>query len=415
MDKVSYPRFIQPRLLKRLKEFPVVLLIGPRQAGKTTIMSQISKEKKYFYITFDSIAEQAGALSDPVGFISRVEKPVIIDEVQRVPHLFLPMKADVDLHPDQYGRFALTGSANPLLAPQLGDALTGRMALLHLWPLSQGELIGKEETFLEKIFSEDLGNIETIPCSKEDVIDRLMIGGFPSMHKGKDEEGQRAWCDAYLSLALQKDIQQLAQIEGLAHMPQLLQLIATRVGSFLNHSNLSMECQIPLTSFRRYLSLLQSLFLLHLIPSWSGNLGKRFIKSPKIYFVDTAILMHSLRFDKDRLLDSPAMIGKVVENFVVNELCKQISWAKKRVQIFHCRSNDNQSEIDILLEDEKGKVVAMEVKAAETIGIEDFRHIRLLEKIAGKNFHQGVVLYAGSKKIPFGQKRWAVPISYLWE
>jgi predicted AAA+ superfamily ATPase len=377
-------------------------------------MVQIAKELGYTYITFDSINEQATALSDPIGFIASLSKPVILDEVQRAVSVFLPIKVDVDQHPDDYGRYALTGSTNPLLAPKLGDALTGRMALLHLWPLSQGELVGQEETFLEKVFNQEMGKIETIPNSKEDLIDRLLLGGFPLMHKTKNEESQRAWCDAYLSLTLQKDIQQLAQIEGLAHMPQLLHVIATRVGAILNYSNLAVECQIPVTSFRRYLALLQNLFLLHAIPAWSLNLGKRLIKSPKIYFVDTAILLHSLRFDKQRLMENPLLVGKVVENFVVNELCKQISWSKKRIQIFHCRFSDNQAEIDIILEDERGKIVGIEIKASETVGPEDFKHIRNLEEAAGEKFLRGVVLYAGNRKLPFGTNRWAIPISYIW-
>ena len=163
------------------------------------------------------------------------------------------------------------------------------------------------------------------------------------------------------------------------------------------------------------MSLLQSLFLLHSIPAWSVNLGKRLVKASKVYFVDTAILMQSLRFDKQRLLDSPAIIGKAVENFVINELCKQKSWSKKRVQIFHCRFSDNQSEIDVVLEDERGKIVAIEIKSSETVGPEDFRHIGKLEEAAGENFLRGIVLYTGSRKLPFGSNRWAIPISYLWE
>lgn len=412
---MTFPRFIQPRILKRLREFPALLLIGPRQSGKTTIMKEIAKELKGSYITFDSIADQATAMSDPIGFINNLTKPTILDEVQRVPEIFLPIKLDIDTHRDHNGRYALTGSANPLMAPKIGDALTGRMALLHLWPLSQGELIAHEETFLETIFAEDFGNIETIECSRDSLIDRLMLGGFPSMHKSLDEEGRRAWCDSYLSLTLQKDIQELAQIEGLAHMPQLLQIIATRVGAILNYSSLAVECQIPITSFRRYMSLLQNLFLLHTIPAWSINLGKRLIKAAKVYFVDTAILMHSLRFDKQRLLDNPLMVGKAVENFVVNELCKQTSWSKKRIQLFHCRFSDNRTEIDVILEDEMGKIVAVEIKASETIVPEDFRHIGKMEEIKGDNFLRGIVLYAGNRKLPFGPKRWAVPISYLWK
>lgn len=378
-------------------------------------MSQIAGELNCSIVSFDSIAAQAAALADPVGFIKSLEKPVILDEVQRVVDVFLPIKEDVDRHRSENGRYALTGSANPLLVPKLADALTGRMALLQLWPLSQGELAGKQETFLGTIFSNDIGHFETIPCSKEDLIDRLSLGGFPGMISAKDDETREGWCDSYVSLALQKDIQQLSHIDGLAHMPNLLQIVAQRVGSTLNYSSLGQASAIATTSLRRYMQLLESLFLLHTIRPWSKNHEKRLIKSPKVYFVDTAILLYCLHINKKRLLEDSIALGNVLENFVINEICKQITWNQKRIQIFHCRFSDNQAEIDLILEDERGRIVGIEIKASATIGPEDFRHIAKLKEVAGDNFLRGIVLYAGTEKVPFGKDRWAIPISSLWK
>lgn len=411
-----FTRHILPRILTSLEDSPVVLLTGPRQSGKTTLVTKIGETNGYEIVSFDSIVAQSSALEDPVGFIDTRRKPVILDEVQRVPQIFLPIKVDVDKHRDINGRYILTGSANPLLVPKLGDSLAGRMLLSQMWPLSQGELIGVNESFLEKVFAEDFGYSETIPFSRQELIKKVCVGGFPGMILAKNEQARKTWCDSYLSLALQKDVQELAQIEGLSHMPTLLQIIATRVGSSLNFSELANSTNVPLTSLRRYMQLLHSLFLLHSIPAWSRNLSKRLTKAPKVYFIDTGVLLQTLNFDEHRLENTPSIFGGVAENFVVNELCKQISWAeKKRIKIYYCRFSDNRSEVDIVLEDERGKVVGIEVKSGETISADDFKHLKQLKEYVGDDFLRGIVLYSGKEKTPFGLGNWAVPISDLWK
>lgn len=411
-----FHRFLRPRILSALDSSPAVLLVGPRQSGKTTIVTKIAESLGYEFVSFDRIANQAAALGDPVGFIEGKNKPIVLDEVQRVPQIFLPIKVDVDNHRDINGRYILTGSANPLLVPKLGDALTGRMLLLQMWPLSQGELLGVKESFLDRVFAEDFRSSETTLFSRKELLKKTCLGGFPSMHAAKNEEERRAWCDSYLSLALQKDVQELAQIEGLSYMPTLLQLIASRVGSTINYSELSNSTKIPLTSVRRYTQLLQSLFLLHAVPPWSRNFGKRLTQAPKIYFIDTGVLLHTLNFDEQRLDETPAVFGGVAENFVVNELCKQITWAeKKRVKMYYCRLSDNRTEVDIILEDERGKIVGIEVKSGETPGKDDFKHLKQMKEFVGEDFIRGIVLYSGQDKVPFGSETWAVPINDLWK
>ena len=410
-----FKRHLLPNIFFSLENSPAVLLVGPRQSGKTTVMTKISEENGYEFVSFDGIANQAAALEDPVGFIDSKKKPIMLDEVQRVPQIFLPIKVDIDKHREINGRYALTGSANPLLIPKLGDALTGRMLLLQMWPLSQGEFIDVKESFLDRVFFDDFGPSKVIQFSRQDLLKKVCLGGFPGMHLAKNERGRKAWCDSYLSLAMQKDVQELAQIEGLSYMPKLLQIAATRVGSTLNYSDLANTSGMPLTSLRRYIQLLHSLFLLHSIPAWSRNLGKRLTKAPKVYFVDTGVLLHTLDFDEQRLEDTPSIFGGVAENFVVNELCKQITWNdKKRVKIYYCRLSDNRSEVDIILEDERGKVVGIEVKSGETPSKDDFKHFKQLKELVGDDFLRGVVLYSGKDKVPFGSGNWASPIGDLW-
>ena len=411
---MTFKRFLFPRILESLEASPIVLLTGPRQSGKTTLMNLLTKELHFDFVSFDSITNQSAALEDPIGFIDSRKKPLILDEVQRVPEIFLPIKVDVDKNRDINGRYALTGSANPLLVPKLADSLTGRMFLLQLWPLSQGELLGNKENFLDRVFSKDFGYSEIVQFSKQELIKKICFGGFPGVHLAKNERNRKSWCDSYLSLSLQKDIQELAQIEGLSYMPKLLQIIGTRVGSTLNYSDLANNAGIPLTSLRRYIQLLHSLFLLHSIQPWSRNLGKRLTKSPKVYFVDTGILLHTLSFDEQRLEEMPSILGGAAENFVINELCKQASWNDRRIKIFYCRFSDNRSEIDIILENERGKVVGIEVKTSETPRPDDFKHFKQLKEMIGDDFLRGIVLYSGKDKVPFGKNNWAVPISDLW-
>lgn len=410
-----FKRHLLPQIIETLEESPAILLVGPRQSGKTTSVTIISEQNGYDFVSFDSIVNQAAALEDPIGFIESRKKPMILDEVQRVPMIFLPIKVDIDKHRNINGRYILTGSANPLLVPKLGDALTGRMSLFQMWPLSQGEISGTEESFLDRVFEKDFGYSEVISFSKNELIKKICLGGFPGMLLAKTDRARRSWCDSYLSLAMQKDVQELARIEGLSHLPKILQIVATRIGSTLNYSDLSTPTNTSVTTLRRYMQLLHSLFLLHSIPPWSRNLGKRLTKAPKVYFIDTGILVHTLNFDEERLENMSSILGGVTENFVINELCKQISWAKKkRVKIYYCRFSDNKSEIDIILEDERGKIVGIEVKSGETLNSSDFKHFKQLKEMIGKDFLRGIVLYSGKEKVPFGSDNWAVPIKDIW-
>ena len=234
-----FKRHIEPNFFAALEYMPIVLLRGARQTGKTTLAKALSvRDTKYNYVSFDHLPSLIAAKDDPVGFINRLQKPVILDEIQRVPELFLPIKCDVDEHRTP-GRYFLTGSADPLLIPKLGDSLAGRMRLLTLWPLSQGEIEGRKETFLETVFSRTPIKIgATIPCSKNDVLLRATKGGYPTSLQMTTEKQRAEWFNDYVSLVLQKDILDLSKIENITNIPNLLTLIAARAGSLLNTDEL---------------------------------------------------------------------------------------------------------------------------------------------------------------------------------
>ena len=316
---MTFPRFLLDVLNRRMVFFPVTLLVGPRQSGKTTLTKKIANEQGMRYSSFDDLNNLVGVQLDPIGFLDSLKKPVVLDEIQRAPELLLPIKVDVDNH-RLPGRYILTGSANPLVVPKLGDALTGRMAICHMWPLSQSEIYGEPNQFLDLLFQEG-GLGEKFPSLDHTaLVKKLFLGGFPAMQQASSDEERKFWCNSYLSLTLQKDIHELSKIEGFAHLPALLYGLASRVGSTLNIEELSRLAKTGSTSVRRYIQLLESLFLLYRLPAWSPNHDKRLAKSPKIHFSDTALLLHTLNLTPSQLSSNPSIVGHVLENFVVMEL-----------------------------------------------------------------------------------------------
>lgn len=408
-----YTRNILATLQRRLKSMPVMLIIGPRQCGKTTLSKVIGHDLKMSYISCDNIAALASIQFDPAGFLNNQAKPLIIDEAQRAPELFLPIKVDVDdnRHP---GRYLLTGSANPLLVPNLGDGLTGRMGICNMWPLSQGELRGVKENFLKILFENPSWKTEYPLLSQHEIIEILMKGGFPNVVAAKSSEERRDWCNDYLFNALQKDINDLSKIEHFSQMPSLLYGIANRIGSPLNVNSLTDLIRTSEATIRRYLELLKSLFLLYPLSSWSRNIDKKLSKASKIYFSDTALLLQSLDCDEERLLKLPNVLGQVFENFVVMELVKQATWSSESVKLYHYRTHD-QKEVDIVLESPSGKVIGVEIKLSSIVRKDDLKGLISLKEYCGDDFHKGIIFYTGDKALPFGDSFTALPITALWE
>lgn len=406
-----YKRSIFDKLNKSLSWNPVVLLTGARQTGKTTLMKEVCNKKNYNYVTFDDLQQQTFAKTDPIGYIKNLKKPVIIDEIQRVPEIFLPIKKDVDENREA-GRYALTGSANPLLIPKLGDSLAGRMGILQLYPLSQGEINGVKEKFVDNIFKD---NFEPIYNKVErDKIEKIInIGGYPSILKiineTNDWEGLEFWFNSYLTTILQRDVKDIANIADVSNLSNLLSILATRSGNLVNISDLSRISKIPNTTLNRYLSLFDTIFLVDFLKTWSNNLETRLVKSPKVYLNDTGLLSYLLGV-------SSGLNGQLLENFVVNEIQKQISWAERRINLHYFRNNLG-IEVDIVLEDAQGNIVCLEIKSSNTISPSDFKGIKYLREkskdIRGK-FISGIVIYLGNDIIKYDDNLLALPISALW-
>ncbi len=405
-------RNIVPRLDAALADTPVVLLHGARQTGKTTLVQRLAAARPGArYYTFDDAAVLAAATGDPPGFLADADDLVILDEVQKAPELLSAIKLLVD-RDRRPGRFLLTGSAHVLMLPKLSESLAGRMEILTLWPFSQGEIEGVTEGFVDAVFADSLPRLPEASGAAR-IVDRVVRGGFPEAAARDAADRRSAWFAAYLTTILQRDVRELANINGLTAMPRLLSLLAARTAGTMNKSGLSRDTGFAYTTLDRYLALLETTFLLQPLPAWSANLGKRLTRAPKLHLCDSGLVTHLIGATAERLMSEPTLLGSPLESFVAMELRKQATWSKTQADIFHFRTSDRK-EVDIVLEDRAGRVVAIEVKASATFGRKDVAGLRFLADALGDRFRRGILLYNGESVVPLGSSLHALPINALW-
>ncbi len=410
-----YPRHLVSPLLDALSDTPVVVLHGARQTGKSTLVQSLAEEKHAAqYLSLDDLGALGAAKRDPQGFVAGLSGPAVIDEIQRAPELLLAIKAEVDRHRTP-GRFLLTGSAHVLSVPRLADALAGRMEVLTLWPLSQGELDRRKESFVDRLFSEDaIPRSAARGPSQADLFHRVVQGGFPEITQRAKAERRRAWFEAYLNTIIQRDVRDLSNIAGLAELPRLLEILAARAGGLINYADLARDAGLNQVTLRKYFTLLGAVFLVVTVRPWFSNRIKRLMKSEKVYLADTGLLAHLLDLTPNDLEGDPRGKGALVENFVALELLKQLGWSRVRPRLFHYRHYSGE-EVDFLLEGSgRKRIVGIEVKAAATVQPSDFKGLRALSESLGRTFHRGIVLYMGQQVVPFAENLHAVPIHYLW-
>lgn len=410
-----YTRHIAPLLADALLDTPVVLVNGARQSGKSTLAKSVlgAGGEPRQYLTLDDVAVLNAAKSDASGFINALQGPVTLDEVQRAPELFLAIKAAVD-RDRRPGRFLLTGSADVLVLPGIADSLAGRMEVLSLWPLSCAEMVDSPVVNrADALFAGDWSALSVPPCEREDLVTRLLAGGFADAVTRTSLRRRDAWFDSYIQAVLQRDVRDLANIEQLTEIPNLLQLLATRSGTLLNFAELSRTAGLAQSTLKRYFALLEMLFLVVRLPSWERNPGKRLVKAPKVFLPDSGLLNHFMATTAEGLLAKPGLPGATVETFVLTELLKHVAFSAQRLSLWHYRTLTH-IEVDFVLENRLGQIAGIEVKASATVDGKDFKGLRHLAETEPTIFKQGIVLYAGREVVPFGDKLWAVPMSLWW-
>ncbi|MDR1265963.1 MAG: ATP-binding protein [Propionibacteriaceae bacterium] len=390
----------------------VVLVNGARQCGKSTLVAQFGRSRDAVWRSLDNAANRQAAAFDPTSFVLS-DRLLVIDEAQREPGLWLAIKETVDADP-RPGRFLLTGSAKVLGLRGLPDALPGRMETIELWPLSQGEIDGRPDGFVDAVFA--LGP-ELQHQSSEDrggYLSRVIRGGFPQA-VARSGRRREAFFDNYLADLINRDVIQLSEIQRGPQMRALVNLLAARSGQLLVPGNLAGRLGLPQTTVQRYLGLLEEVFLIKRLPAWSRSIGSRAISTPKVAFVDAGIAANLSGLDEAGLARAGGHLsGGLLEGFVAMEIARQLSWSTTRVDLFHYRTKD-QTEVDVVLENRRGQVVAIDVKASAVVRPDDFAGINHLGARLGDDLLVGLVLYNGGETLAFGPKNRAMPISALWE
>ena len=404
-----YPRFVERRVRESLGDTRVVLLCGPRQSGKTTLAQRIAADAIPF-VTLDDATALDAASADPVGFVRGLDRAVI-DEVQRAPDLILAIKTAVDVDP-RPGRFLLTGSADLMTLPRVADSLAGRMGIVRLLPLAQAELHDALPSFLDKTFS---GQPPTsgAPVVGDDLVETVLAGGYPEALTRATWRRRQSWHLDYIEAILQRDLRDIARIEQLDLMPGLLRVLAEYSGQLVNYSGFGAPLGMNHVTTRKYVGLLENLFLVQSLPPWYTNALKRVTKSPKLHFLDAGLLAALRGITPAHLRRDRTPFGAMLETFVLGELLKIAGWADDRYIFSHFRDKE-RNEVDIVIEDGLGRILGIEVKASATVSTGDFAGLRRLAAATGERFALGLILYDHDQTVPFGERLAAAPVSTLW-
>lgn len=412
-ESAYLPRHLGAGLEAALADTPVVCLLGPRQCGKSTLSRYC--EPGRHYVSLDESAFLDLALADPQGFVDDLPEQVAIDEVQRAPELSLAIKRSVDAN-RKPGRFLLTGSANLLQLPRLSDSLAGRMECLYLHPLTEAEIRRSPGKFLEAFLAGSLRpRITGSSAPKPSELPRLLVaGGYPESIQRDPERADR-WRRNYVKSVVERDIGDIAQIKDASDLTRLLAFLETRNAQLLNQSALSQALGHSRATVERYLTLLERLFLIRLLPAWHSNRSKRLVKTPKLHFVDSGLAASLGELDAGSWNEERPRFGHLLESFVLQQLIAMADCMARPPRFYHYRDRD-KTEVDIVIESSR-KIWGVEVKAAASVSRDDTKGLRKLAEVAGDTFQGGIVFYDGEAILPLYKEAGilAVPLAKLWE
>ena len=404
-----YPRLLAPRVAQAMADTPVVLIAGPRQAGKTTLARHVAAQGMR-YLTLDDELTLLAAREDPVGMIRGLDRAVI-DEIQRAPQLLLAIKKTVD-EDRRPGRFLLTGSANLMALPTMADSLAGRMETLTLLPLLQSEMRGSTANWIDSVFAGRILDIGQALVG-EDLVQSVLRGGYPEAVSRPTARRRTAWARQYIDALIQHDVRDVASIDKLDQLPRFLRALAHVAGQLSNYSQLGSQVGLDNKTAARYVGVFEQMYLLKRVEVWARNRLSRVVKAPKIQFIDSGLLSALTDLTPGFADQDRSRFGSVLETFVFGELLKHKTTADGDYQLFHYRDHD-QVEVDFIIENAAGHLIGVEVKASATVRKNDLRGLTRLASLAGDAFRLGVVLYDGTETLPLGSGIWAAPLSSLW-
>lgn len=388
---------------------------GARQVGKSTLIEEIAHDLAVPILTLDEQVTRELAVTDPQGLLAGIDaRPIVIDEVQRAPDLLLALKLLVDRDP-RPGRALLTGSANILTFPGIADALTGRVDLTTLWGLSQAEIEGSTGNVVDRLMAGDPPRIEDAPIGRDAWLGRALAGGFPEARLRSGRSRAR-WFSSYLNATITRDLREIDDVRKIDMIPRLVALLADRAGGIVVWKNLADELGLSAETVRSYVRLLESTYLLVVLTAWRPGVGRRELSAPKVLLSDSGLLSYLLRAEGSRLAREPAVAGQLFESFVAMEIVKHLAWSEAEARVYHYRDTARRggTEIDFVLEDRTGRMVAIEAKAAASLHSSDWAALEWLRDQRPDRFAIGVVIHTGEQTLRIGDRLWALPVSALW-
>ncbi len=410
-------RRIEPVIRSRMLDEPVVALQGPRAVGKTTLLRAVAQASNSMVLDLDDPATRAAVEADPVTFASG-PGPVFIDEYQHVPMILDAIKAELN-RDGSPGRFVISGSTRHDALPRAAQALTGRLHLMDILPLAQGEIDGTPDTLVARLFAAPDSTVDARPSTttREQYIARVTDGGFPPALRRASPGARSRWFDDYLALCLERDVAELARIQQRAALPKLLARLSGQTAQMLNIASAGEAAGLKARTAENYTKLLEALFLVQRLPAWGTTLRARAVAMPKLHVIDAGLAAHLLRLTPEKLArrDATAMqeFGHLLETFVVAEVMKQLSWMDDIAGLGHWRTHDG-AEVDLIVERRDGPLVAIEVKAATRVTTKDLTGLRAIRDGLGDAFVAGVVLNTGPQAYRVDDRIQVLPIDRLW-
>jgi uncharacterized protein len=401
------PRSLEPVLKRAVSEFPAVVVMGPRQSGKTTLLKHLFGEE-YRYLSLELPDVRAAAVEDPRSFLARFPPPVIFDEVQWAPELLPYVKERIDEERGRAGQFLLSGSQNLLLLEKVTESLAGRTAILRLLPMSRREVLDRRHAPLPWEENDGTGVQRFAP--PQELWRDLLRGFYPELvtSPGRDVH---LWHSGYVQTYLERDVRSLRQVGDLTQFQSFLRALAARTGQLLNLSDISRDLGVAANTAKAWLSVLEATHQIFILRPFHANIGKRLVKTPKVYFADPGIVCHLTGLKDPEHAASSPMAGPILETVVLTEILKVLTNRGIDPDLYFWRTSSGV-EVDLLVQVE-GRLIPLEVKQSATPRPSMANSIRAFQDDLGKRAGPGYLVHPGEGRLPMGKGVTALGLSEL--